>query len=402
LAAAAVRPAEILELLRLRRPELDRTRRVLAAAHDVESLRSAARRRLPRAVFDYVDGGCEEEQALAANRQAYRRSRLHPRVLVDVADVDTTCRLFGHQLPVPIALAPTGYTRMMHPEGEVAVARAAASRGVPYALSTVGTTSIEDLAATGHDQLWLQLYVLRDRELSSELVSRAAAAGMTALEVTVDTAAAGLRIRDMRNGLTIPPGLGLRTVADILAHVGYWSGMLTSPPFRFANLHNRPGSVERITTQFDPALDWNDLADLRRRWPRRLIVKGPLGPADARRAVEVGADALQLSNHGGRQLDRCVAPLDLVRPVREVVGESVPILVDSGIRSGADAAIALAVGADVCVVGRPYLYGLAAAGEPGVAKVIDLLAGGLRATMQLLGVTSLDELRKHGNELVRR
>lgn len=395
-----MKPREVLELIRLRPPELQRERRVLAAAHDVESLRAAARRRLPRAVFDYVDGGAEEELALGTNRAAYRRYELRPRVLVDVSKPDTSTTLFGHDLPVPLGLAPTGYTRMMHPEGELAVARAAASRSLPYALSTVGTTSVEDFAATGHDQLWLQLYVLRDRGVTSELVERAAAAGMAALELTVDTATSGLRIRDLRNGLTIPPQLSPRTVADILAHVGYWSGMLTTAPFRFANLESLQRTVERITTQFDPTLDWDDVAELRARWPRRLVVKGPLGPADARRAVEAGADALHLSNHGGRQLDRCVPPLELIRPAREAVGESVPLLVDSGIRSGTDLAIALALGADLGVVGRPYLYGLAAAGEAGVTRVIDLLAAGLRRTMQLLGVTTIAELRAGRDELL--
>ncbi len=395
-----MKPSEVLSLVRLRRPELDRRRRVLARAYDLEALRSAAARRLPRAVLDYVEGGCEEERTLRANRAAYAGYELRPRVLVDVGRVDTATTLFGKTLPVPLGLAPTGYTRMMHADGERAAARAAASRQVPYALSTVGTTSIEDLVATGHDQLWLQLYVFCDRAVSFGLVDRAAEAGMSALELTVDTPTGGLRTRDLRNGLTIPPQLSLRTVADILAHVGYWSEMLTAAPFRFANLEHARGTVERISTQFDPGLDWDVLASLRARWPRALIVKGPIGPADAVRAVEAGADALHLSNHGGRQLDRCVSPLALLPEVRRAVGESVPLLVDSGVRSGSDVAIALALGADVCLIGRPYLYGLAAAGQDGVERAIDLIAEGLRRTMRLLGVTTIAELRKHRADLV--
>lgn len=369
-------------------------------AGDLEGLRAAARRRLPRAVFDYVEGGCEEERTMAANRAAFAAYELRCNILAEVAEVDTSVTLFGHRLPLPLGLAPTGYTRMMHPEGEIAVARAAAAAGLPYGLSTVGTVSIEDLAATGHDQLWLQLYVFRERAVSLGLVERAAAAGMAALELTVDTATAGQRSRDLRNGLTIPPQLSLRTIADILGHVGYWSAMLTAAPFRFANLGNAPGTVARISTRFDPTLDWGFFAELRNRWPRTLIVKGPVGPSDAARAIEAGADAVHLSNHGGRQLDRCVTPLDLLPEVRRAVGDSATVLLDSGLRSGADLALALSLGADACLVGRPYLYGLAAAGEDGVRRVIELFSAGLTRTMRLLGVASVAELRARRDELV--
>jgi L-lactate dehydrogenase (cytochrome) len=292
----------------------------------------------------------------------------------------------------------------MHPDGELAVARAAASRGLPYGLSTCGTVTIEELAATGHRDLWFQLYVLRDRKLSHALIDRAAAAGYRALEVTVDTPVGGRRTRDLRSGLTIPPELTVGAVLDIGMHPGYWMSMLRGPALRFASL-NTPGaeiatSIADITSLFDPSLTWDDLEDIRARWPGMLLVKGPLGPADAVRAVAAGADGIHLSNHGGRQLDRCVPTIDLVRPVREAVGESVAVLVDSGIRHGADVAVAIARGADMCVVGRGYLYGLAAAGQLGVEHAIDLLTEQLRRTMQLLGVVTVAELRRGGDELV--
>jgi L-lactate dehydrogenase (cytochrome) len=395
---------EIRELIRLRRLELHRDRRVVSRCHDLGDLRRAARRRLPGPVFGYIDGAADDEITLRANRAALRRWQFRPRVLRDVSEPDLGASLLGWEFSAPIGLAPAGYPRMMHPDGELAVARAAASRGLPYCLSTCGTVTIEELAATGHHDLWFQLYVLRDRKLSHALIDRAAAAGFRALEVTVDTPVGGRRTRDLRSGLTIPPELSIGTVLDIGMHPGYWMSMLRGPALRFASL-NTPGaeiatSIADVTALFDPSLTWDDLEDIRARWPGKLLVKGPLGPADAARAVAAGADGIHLSNHGGRQLDRCVPTIDLVRPVRETVGDGVAVIVDSGIRHGADVAVAIARGADLCVVGRGYLYGLAAAGQLGVERAIDLLAGQLRRTMQLLGVVTIAELRRCGDELV--
>jgi L-lactate dehydrogenase (cytochrome) len=395
---------EIRELLRLQRFELDRDRRVLARCHDIADLRRAARRRLPGPVFGYIDGAADDEITLRANRAALRRWQFRPRVLRDVSAPETRASLLGRTFPAPIGLAPVGYPRMMHSQGEFAVARAAASRGLPYGLSTCGTVTIEELAKTGHRDLWFQLYVLRDRKLAHGLIDRAAAAGFRALEVTVDTPVGGRRTRDLRSGLTIPPELTVGTVLDIAMHPGYWVSMLRGPALRFASL-NTPGaevasSIADITSLFDPSLNWDDLEDIRARWPGKLLVKGPLGPADAARAVSAGADGIHLSNHGGRQLDRCVPAIDLVRPVREAVGGSAAVIVDSGIRHGADIAVAIARGADLCVVGRGYLYGLAAAGQLGVEHAIDLLVAQLRRTMQLLGVVTIAELRERGDELV--
>src|SRR5258708_10771956 len=390
---AGWRYREIRELLRLRRFELDRDRRVLARCHDLADLRRAARRRLPGPVFGYIDGAADDEITLRANRAALRRWQFRPRVLRDVSEPDLGVSMLGRQFPAPIGLAPVGFPRMMHPDGELAVARAAASRGLPYGLSTCGTVTIEELAATGHRDLWFQLYVLRDRKLAHALIDRAAAAGFRALEVTVDPPVGGRRTGDRCSGTRIRPELTAGALLDIGMHPGYWLSMLRGPALRFASL-NTPGaevasSIADITALFDPSLTWDDLDDIRARWPGRLLVKGPLGPADATRAVAAGVDGIHLSNHGGRQLDRCVPAIDLVRPVREAVGDRVALIADSGIRHGADIAVAIARRADTCVVGRGYLYGRAAAGQLGVEHAIDLLVAQLRRTLQLLGVVTI-------------
>jgi isopentenyl diphosphate isomerase/L-lactate dehydrogenase-like FMN-dependent dehydrogenase len=399
-----MKPREIRELVRLRGFEADRDRRVLRQCHDLDDLRRAAQRRLPRPVFGYADGAADEELTLRANRAALRRWRFRPRVLRDVSEPDLSTSVFGSGLSAPIGLAPTGFTRVFHPDGELAVARAAASRGLPYGLSTCGTYTIEELAETGHPDLWFQLYVLRDRKLTVGLVDRAAAAGFGVLEITVDTAVGGRRTRDLRTGFTAPPMLTARALVDITVRPGYWMSMLRAPALKYASF-TAPGegglsTIADVTGMFDPTLNWDDLDDFRARWPGKLVLKGPLGPDDAARAVSSGVDGIHLSNHGGRQLDRCVPAIDLVRPVREAVGDQVAVVVDSGIRHGADVAVAIARGADMCMVGRGYLYGLATAGQAGVEHAIDLLTGQLRRTMQLLGITTVDELRKHGDELV--
>ncbi|MBO0802326.1 MAG: alpha-hydroxy-acid oxidizing protein [Nocardiopsaceae bacterium] len=401
-----MRLRDMRELVRLRPIDLDATRRRLAGCHDVSDLRRAARKRIPRPVFDYVDGGADEEVAMAANVAAFRAWRFQPRVLADVAAADASAPLFGATLPAPLVLAPTGYTMMMHPHGEAGVARAAARRGLPYTLSTMSTTGIEDVAAAvaGADAtLWFQLYILRDRARQSGLVDRAAEAGFSALVVTVDTVVSGNRVRDARNGLTMPPSLTPGTVASVAARPGYWLRLLSGPPVGFANFPDeKQSTISASAMFFNPGIDWQDITELRKRWNGTLILKGPIGPADARRAVDAGVDAIQLSNHGGRQLDRCVAPADLIAPVREAVGPSVPLLVDSGIRHGADIAVALALGADAAAIGRAYMYGLMAGGEAGVDHALSILTREFRTTMRLLGVTSVADLRKRGSELITR
>ena len=396
--------AEIRQLIRMRPVELDATRRRLARCHDIHDLRACGRRLTPRPAFDYVDGGADEELSIRANREAFTRWRFVPRALVDVSALDTSARVLDRVLPLPLVLGPTGFTRMVHPAGEIAVARAAERHGLPYTLSTMATTSIEDLAAAAAPDRWFQLYILKDGGMNAELVDRAAASGYRVLVVTVDTVVAGHRSRDRRNGLVIPPELTVRSMASFASHPGYWVRMLRSPAIVFANLAGGHPSmtIEETISLFNPAITWDDIAELRERWTGKLVIKGPLGAADARRAAEAGADGLQLSNHGGRQLDRAVPPADLIAQVRDAVGPGLCVLADSGIRHGADIATAVALGADAGAVGRAHLYGLMAGGEPGVHKALDLLAAQFTRTLQLLGVTGVDDLRKHGHELLTR
>jgi len=395
-----MRASEIRQLIQMRTVELDATRRRLAACHDIADLRAMGRRLTPRPVFDYVDGGADEELSVRANTKAFRRWRFQPRTLVNVSEADTSTRFLGSDVPLPLALAPTGYTRMMHPGGEIAAARAAQRHGLPYTLSTMATTTIEAVAESARPDLWFQLYIQRDAGLNKELVDRAAAAGYRVLVVTVDCFVTGHRTRDHRNGLVIPPELTPRTLASIAGKPGYWVRMLRSPAINFANFAHSNTTIEHTGQLFNPAITWDDIAELRARWPGKLVIKGPLGTADARLAVAAGADGLQLSNHGGRQLDRTIAPVDTIRAVREAVGPEMSVLVDSGVRHGSDIAVAVALGADGCAIGRAYLYGLMAGGEAGIDKALDILAAQFRRTMQLLGMPSVAELRAAGPELL--
>ena len=396
-----MRLSDIRELIRVKPLELDPTSRRLSACHDIADLRAAGRRLIPRPVFVYVDGGADEELSLRANTQAFREFRFQPRTLVDVSKPDTSTVLLGSAVPHPLVLAPTGYTRMMHPGGEIAAARAAQRHGLPYTLSTMATTTIETVAERSQPDLWFQLYIMRDGGLTKELVERAAAAKYRVLVVTVDCFVTGHRTRDRRNGLVIPPELTVRTLASIAGKPGYWIRMLRNPVIDFANFAGRDAvTIEGTGQLFNPAITWDDIADLRALWPGRLVIKGPLGPADAAQAVSVGADGVQLSNHGGRQLDRTVPSVNTIAAVRETVGPDVSVLVDSGIRHGSDIAVALALGADACAVGRAYLYGLMAGGEAGVNKALDILTAQFKRTVQLLGVGSVTELRDAGRELL--
>ncbi len=314
-------------------------------------------------MFGYVDGGADEELTLrASNQAAFRSLVVQPGMQhgQDVSSPDLGVTVLGRELPVPVGLAPTGYTRMVHHDGEVAVARAAASRHVPYALSTTGTSTIDQLAATGHQDLWFQLYVLRDRKIVHALIDQAVAGGFRALEVTVDTPVAAHRKRDLRAGLTIPPSLTARSMLGIAVHPGYWLSALRSPALEFASLQlpgaARQSTIASMSSLFDSSLTWNDIADIRARWPGPLLIKGPLGPADAALAVSAGFDGIHLSNHGGRQLDRSIPAIELVRPVRDTVGPDIALVVDSGIRHGADIAVGVARGADLCMVGQGRTY----------------------------------------------
>jgi L-lactate dehydrogenase (cytochrome) len=393
-------------VLRFRRLEHDPVTRRLARAASVADLRAIARRRLPRGVFDYIDGAAEDERTLAANSAAFAAVTFRPRVLRDVGEVDPSTTLLGRPLPLPLVLAPTGFTRIADPDGELAVARAAARAGLPYTLSTLSTRSIEEVAAASAGPKWFQVYVWRDRGLVKEMIGRAASAGYETLVLTVDTAVLGRRERDVRRGFSLPPKIGLGTLIDGAVHPGWTWRFLRSEPIRFANVQESAdvgdGTTavtlsDYVNTQFDPGLSWRDVEWMRSEWHGPLVIKGIQTVDDARLAAEAGVEAIALSNHGGRQLDSAPAPLDLVAPVADAVGDRLEIICDGGVRRGSDIVKAVALGARACMAGRAYLYGLGAAGERGVDHALGLLGADVRRTMALVGASSVAKL---GRELV--
>ncbi len=373
---------------------LNPTERRLASAATIWDLRAVARRHTPRAVFDYVDGAAESETSLRRSREAFARIEFLPSVLQDVSNVDVSTTILGRPAALPLIFAPTGFTRLMNHEGEPAVARVAERLGIPYALSTLGTTSPEDVAAAAPDaEKWFQLYLWSDREAGIELVGRARAAGFAALVLTVDTPVAGARLRDVHNGFTIPPTLSVRTVADIALHPGWWFNLLTTEPLRFAAFTETQGTVaDLINRVFDPTITLADLGWLRDAWTGPIVIKGIQTVADARAVVDAGADAIVISNHGGRQLDRAPTPLEQLPTIASAVGDVTEVYIDGGILSGADVAAAVAMGARACLVGRAYLYGLMAGGERGVDRAGELLRKEIVRTMQLMGVRSVADL----------
>lgn len=382
-------------LLGFRRPVWDRVDRRLAQAMTVKDLARIARRTTPRSVFDYAHGAAEDELSIARARRAFASVEFEPRVLHDVASVDTSTTILGRPASFPLIMAPTGFTRMMQHEGEIAVARAAARAGVPYTLSTMGTTSPAELTdAVPSGDNWFQLYLWKDRDGTRRLIEEARRAGYETLVLTVDTPVAGNRLRDARNGLTIPPTLNLKTMWDMAWHPAWWFNVLTTDPIEFASLRSFDGTVaELVAKMFDPSLKIEDLAWLREEWSGKLVVKGIQSVADAQRVVDAGADALVVSNHGGRQLDRAPTPLRLLPEVAAAVGDRAEIFLDTGILSGADVLAAVGLGADACMVGRAYLYGLMAGGERGVDRMLQVMRAEAVRTMQLTGVATVRELR---------
>ena len=368
----------------------------------MEDLRRAARRRLPRGVFDYIDGAAEDERTSRRNREAFERLEFRPRVLRDVGATDPSTTLLGRPLPLPLVLAPTGFTRMADPQGELAVARAAARAGLPYSLSTLSTRSIEEVAAVSSGPKWFQVYAWRDRGLVKEMVERAAAAGYEALLLTVDTAVLGRRERDVRSGFTIPPKLGPETLLDGLLHPGWTLAFLRSEPIVFSNVAGRgvgdggdPVSLaDYINTQFDPGLSWRDVEWLRSIWDGPLVLKGVQTVEDAELAADAGVEAVALSNHGGRQLDGAPPPLELVAPVADRVGDRLEVICDGGVRRGSDVVKAVALGARACMAGRAYLYALGAAGEPGVDRALEWFDEGIRRTLALVGCPSIGQVSR--------
>jgi L-lactate dehydrogenase (cytochrome) len=387
--------AEVRQNLKFRGAGLNPVTRRLDGALSIGDLRRAARRTTPRSVFDYVDGAAEDEITADRNVQAYRSLIFHPDGLRSVDNPDTSVELFGRRLPIPMGFAPTGYTRMMHHHGEAAVARVAQHFGVPYALSTVGTTTVEAVRAAAPEvDLWFQLYPTSP-EINEQLIQRARGAGCSTLVLTCDTAVSGYRRKDDRNGLTIPPSLRPSTFLDMARFPYWWINKLTTEQVDFASLTSLRGKYDfnQIASRiFDPSVGLDNLGWIRERWPGNLLVKGILSVPSAREAIDRGADGVILSNHGGRQLDRTPAPITVLPAVRKELGPDVPILVDSGIRNGQDIVAARALGADVALVGRAYLYGIMAGGQDGVVRAYEILAGEYQRAMQLLGVRSSDEL----------
>ncbi len=395
---------DLAPLMQIKKPQFDATRRRLDKALTIDDLRRIAKRRTPRAAFDYTDGSAEAELSLARARQAFQDIEFHPAILRDVSKVSTGWDVLGAPVSLPFGIAPTGFTRMMHTEGEIAGAHAAARAGIPFSLSTMGTTSIEDVKrANPLGRNWFQLYMWKDRDRSMALVERAVQAGYDTLLVTVDVPVAGARLRDTRNGMSIPPALTLRTIANALPRPQWWIDFLTTEPLAFASLDRWSGTVaELLDTMFDPTVTFDDLAWIKTQWPGKLVVKGIQTLPDARAVADVGVDGIVLSNHGGRQLDRAPIPFHLLPAVAAEVGNDVEIILDTGIMAGADIVAAIALGARFTMIGRAYLYGLMAGGEAGVDRAIEILAGQVERTMRLLGVTTLEELTpQHVTQLVR-
>lgn len=386
--------------MRLRRFETDPVLRRLARAASVEDLRDIARRRLPGGIFDYIDGAAEDEVTLRRNSEAFSRIEFRPRVLVDVSAVDASTTLLGQPLEFPLVLAPTGFTRIADPQGELAVARAAERAGLPYTLSTLSTRSIEQVAAVSAGRKWFQVYVWRDRELVKEMLQRAASSGYEAIMITVDTAVFGRRERDVRRGFELPPKVGLDTFVSGVLHPGWTWQFLRAEPIAFANVVGRSvgdGSdavtlADYINAQFDPALSWREIDWFRSHWDGPIILKGVQTLEDAHLAAKAGVQAIAISNHGGRQLDGSPAPIEVVGSVADAVGDRVEIICDGGLRRGSDIAKALALGARACMAGRPYLYGLAAGGERGVDHVLAHLREGFERTLALVGARNVAEL----------
>ena len=387
-------PKDLAQLLRFRKIILSPRKRRLTRALTIYDLRDIAKRRTPQAPFDYTDGGADTESSLTRARAAYEKLEFQPKILLNVKDVDLSVQMLGKKMSMPLGIAPTGFTRMMQTEGEYAGACAAADAGIPYTLSTMGTRSIEDVAkAAPTGRNWFQLYMWKDRDRSMALVDRAKAAGFDTLVLTVDVPVAGARLRDVRNGMTIPPSLTSKTILNAIPRPAWWINFLTTDPLKFASLDSWNGTVaELLDSMFDPTVTYEDLKWIRGQWQGNLVVKGIQNVDDAVMSIEAGADAIILSNHGGRQLDRAPVPLHLLPEVIKAVGNKEEVHVDTGIMHGADVVAALASGAKFTWIGRAYLYGLMAGGKPGVDRTLEILRTQITRTMKLLGARTVAEL----------
>ena len=398
------KPSELMEFMQFKNPSLDFTGNRLEKALTIYDLRKIAKRRTPAAAFDYTDGAAEGEFSMNRARQAFEDIEFHPGVLTDVSTVDTTTEVLGGTSTMPFGIAPTGFTRLMQTEGEIAGSGAAGAAGIPFCLSTLGTTSIEDVRKVNPDgRLWFQLYVMREREISYGLVERAAKAGFDTLFFTVDTPVAGARLRDKRNGFSIPPQLSLKTVANAIPRPWWWYDFLTTPKLEFASLSSTGGTVgELLNAAMDPSINYEDLKEIRSIWPGKIVIKGVQNVEDSKKLADLGVDGILLSNHGGRQLDRAPVPFPLLPEVVREVGMDTEVMVDTGIMNGADVVACLALGAKFTLIGRAYLYGLMAGGRRGVDRTIEILSEEVRRTMKLLQVQNVAELEpKHVTQLRR-
>jgi L-lactate dehydrogenase (cytochrome) len=371
--------------------------RQLKSVVNLAELRLLAKRRVPKAVFDYVDGGANDELAYARSQEIYSKIEFKARVLRDVSVIDLKTKILGKESALPIIFAPTGYTRMMHYQGEVMVAKVCKENNLIYNLSTMGTTSSKEIGEqVPAVRRWFQLYLWRDREQSLKFIEEARAAGFEGLMLTVDTAVGGIKWRDMRNGLTVPPKIGFKTFFDMALKPKWWFNLLTTAPLEFATFRNFNKPLSEIAAKvFDPAVTFEDVKWLRSVWQGKLIIKGIQTVSDAQELAKIGVDAIVLSNHGGRQLDRSVVPLELLPEVRTALGpkgSSVEIYIDGAVMSGADCLAAVALGADAVLIGRAYLYGAMAAGKNGVEKVVEILRFEMETALKLMGAKNLSEL----------
>ncbi len=390
--------------MQFKKPSLDFAGNRLQSALTIYDLRRIAKRRTPAAAFDYTDGAAEGELSMTRARQAFEDVEFHPGILTDVSTVDTTTKVLGGTSALPFGIAPTGFTRLMQTEGEIAGSGAAGAAGIPFTLSTLGTTSIEDVRRVNpNGRLWFQLYVMRQREISYGLVERAAKAGYDTLFFTVDTPIAGARLRDKRNGFSIPPQLSLKTVANAIPRPWWWYDFLTTPKLEFASLSSTGGTVgELLDAAMDPSINYEDLKEIRELWPGKIVIKGVQNVEDSKKLADLGVDGILLSNHGGRQLDRAPVPFHLLPEVVREVGKDTEVMVDTGIMNGADVVASLALGAKFTLIGRAYLYGLMAGGRRGVDRTIEILSEEVRRTMRLLQVSCVEELEpKHVTQLRR-
>ena len=390
--------------MQFKKPSLDFAGNRLQSALTIYDLRRIAKRRTPAAAFDYTDGAAEGELSMTRARQAFEDIEFHPGILTDVSTVDTTTKVLGGTSALPFGIAPTGFTRLMQTEGEIAGSGAAGAAGIPFTLSTLGTTSIEDVRRVNpNGRLWFQLYVMRQREISYGLVEHAAKAGYDTLFFTVDTPIAGARLRDKRNGFSIPPQLSLKTVANAIPRPWWWYDFLTTPKLEFASLSSTGGTVgELLDAAMDPSINYEDLKEIRELWPGKIVIKGVQNVEDSKKLADLGVDGILLSNHGGRQLDRAPVPFHLLPEVVREVGKDTEVMVDTGIMNGADVVASLALGAKFTLIGRAYLYGLMAGGRRGVDRTIEILSEEVRRTMRLLQVSCVEELEpKHVTQLRR-